>query len=90
MRIAHKGLRRFHEHDDARGLNPDHVERIRRILTVLQDAQGPSDADLPSWRLHRLRGDMHGQWSVRVSGNWRIVFRFEGTEAVSVDLVDYH
>ena len=54
MRIAHKGLRRFHEHDDARGLNPDHVERIRRILTVLQDAQGPSDADLPGWRLHRV------------------------------------
>ena len=90
MKIARKGLRRFHEHDDARGLNPAHVERIRRILTVLQDAQGPSNVDLPGWRLHRLHGDMHGQWSIRVSGNWRIVFRFEGTEAVSVDLVDYH
>ena len=90
MRIAHKGLRRFHEHDDARGLNPDHVERIRRILTVLQDAQKPSDAGLPGWRLHRLSGDRHGQWSVRVSGKWRIVFRFEGTEAVGVDLVNYH
>ena len=66
MRIAHKGLRRFHEHDDARGLNPAQVERIRRVLTVLQDAQGPSDTDLPGWRLHRLRGDRHGQWSVRV------------------------
>ena len=46
--------------------------------------------DLPGARLHPLSGERAGQWSVRVSGNWRIVFRFEGREAVDVDLVDYH
>ena len=89
MRFAHKELRRFYERDDARGLNAGHVERIRRILTTLQDARSPGNMNLPGWRLHPLKGDREGQWSVRVSGNWRIVFRFEGSEAVDIDLVDY-
>lgn len=46
--------------------------------------------DLPGFRLHPLRGPLRGFWAVRVSGNWRIIFRFEGTNAYSVDLVDYH
>ena len=90
MKFAHKGLRRFHDRDDVRGLNPDHVARIRRILTTLQDARAPSDMNLPGWRLHPLRGERSGRWSVRVSGNWRLVFRFENMEAVDVDLIDYH
>ena len=64
--------------------------RIRRILTALQDARSPRNMDFPGWRLHPLKGDREGQWSVRVSGNRRIVFRFEGGEAVDIDLVDYH
>lgn len=90
MKFAHKGLWRFHDRDDARGLNPGHVARIRRILTTLQDARAPSDMNLPGWRLHPLRWERSGRWSVRVSGNWRIVFRFENLEAVDVDLIDYH
>ncbi len=90
MRFAHKGLRRFYEHDDARGLDANHVERIRRLLTALQDARSPRNMDLPGWRLHRLKGDRRGQWSLRVSGNWRLVFRFESGEAVDIDLIDYH
>ena len=50
----------------------------------------PKSADAPGFRLHPLKGDRAGQWSVRVSGNWRVVFRFEDGEAVDVDLVDYH
>ena len=88
--FAHKELRRFYERDDTRGLNAGHTERIRRILTALQDAQSPHNMNLPGWRLHPLKGDRAGQWSVRVAGNWRIVFRFEGSEAVDIDLVDYH
>lgn len=53
-------------------------------------AERPTDMGLPGYRLHRLRGDKAGQWSVRVSGNWRVVFRFEDGTAVAVDLVDYH
>ena len=66
------------------------VERIRRVLTALQDARSPRNLDLPGWRLHQLKGDRRGQWSGRVSGNWRIVFRFADGEAVDVDLIDYH
>ena len=90
MKFIHKGLRRFAERADARGLNTDHVARIRRVLSALQDAAGPRDMRQPSFRPHPLKGDRDGHWSVRVSGNWRIVFRFEDGEAVDVDLVDYH
>ena len=74
MKIRHKGLRALHERDDRARLPAQLVPRLRRIL----------------FRLHPLKGDRAGQWSVRVSGNWRVVFRFEGGEAVDVDLVDYH
>ena len=64
--------------------------RIRRILFRLQEATHPGSADAPGFRLHPLKGDRAGQWSVRVSGNWRVVFRFEDGEAVDVDLIGYH
>ena len=60
------------------------------MLTALQDARSPRNLDLPGWQLHQLKGDRRGQWSVRVSWNWRIVFRFADGEAVDVDLIDYH
>ncbi len=87
MRIKHAGLRRLFEQDDARRLNPVHV---RRILIDLDVAFLPTEMDRPGYRLHRLQGDRRGDWSVRVSGNWRIVFRFADGEAVDVDLIDYH
>ena len=90
MRIRHRGLRRLYESDDARYLNPSHVEKIRRVLAFLDDARKPADMGQPDFRLHRLRGDRKGSWSVSVSGNWRITFRFESGKAVDVDLEDYH
>lgn len=90
MKITHAGLRRIYKRDDARGVNPNHVLRIRRILAELDDAQKPQDLDWPGFRLHPLTGDLRGFWSVRVSGNWRIVFRFVDKEPVDVNLVDYH
>ena len=70
---------------------PQHLtRRIRRILTERAGAQSAQDMELPGDRLHPLKGDRGGQWSVRVSGNWRIVFRFVEGEAVDVDLIDYH
>jgi len=90
MRIRHKGLRALHEKDDPALLSADLVSRLRRILVRLQDATRPGDADAPGFRPHPLKGDRAGEWSVRVSGNWRVVFRFEGGEVVDVDLVDYH
>ena len=90
MRFAHRGLRALFERDRARGLPPTLVPHIRRILADLEVAKRPRDLDLPGYRLHPLRGDRAGRWSVRVSANWRIVFRFDGAEAVDVELTDYH
>ena len=72
MRIKHKGLRRLYERNDARSLHAAHVTRIRRILYMLRSARQPHDMDQPGFRLHPLRGEYQGHWSVAVSGNWRI------------------
>lgn len=90
MRIAHAGLRRLYERGDARYLNPAHVARIRFALADLDVARSPRDLNRPGYRLHPLKGDRRGYWSVRISGSWRVVFRFVDGEAVDVDLVDYH
>ena len=90
MKIRHKGLRALHERDAAGRLPADLVPRLRRILFRLQEATRPGSADAPGFRLHPLKGARAGHWSVRVSGNWRVVFRFDDGEAVDVDLIDYH
>ncbi len=90
MKIRHTGLRALHERDDRARLPAQQVPRLRRILFRLQEATHPTSPDAPSFRLHPLKGDRTGEWSVRVSGNWRVVFRFDDGEAVDVDLVDYH
>ena len=90
MEFAHKGLRELFERGDARRLNPAHVARIRFVLADLADARRPGDMNRPGYRLHPLKGARRGQWSVRVSGNWRIVFHFVGDAAAGVDLIDYH
>lgn len=88
--FRHRGLKRLYERGDPSRLRADQAERIALALADLDDAQKPQDLNLPGYRLHRLKGDLKGFWSVRVSGNWRIIFRFEGGDAYDVDLVDYH
>ncbi len=90
MRIRHKRLRTLHERDYAARLPAGLAPRFRRILFRLQEATHPGSADAPGFRPHPLKGDRAAEWSVRVSGNWRVVFRFEDGEAVDVDLIDYH
>ena len=90
MKFASAGLRRFYERKDARRLKPEHIERIRLLLAFLDAASDPRGMDQPSFRLHPLKGKLRGFWSVRVSKNWRIIFRFVGNEAVDIDLLDYH
>jgi proteic killer suppression protein len=63
---------------------------LRRILAILETAQVPDDMDLPGYRLHPLQGNRQGTWSVRVSGNWRITFRFSEQNVELVDYEDYH
>lgn len=88
--FRHRGLRRFYEDDDRPELNPQHADKIARILARLDEAKAPHDLDLPGFRLHSLRGDLAGFWSVTVRANWRIIFRFVDSDATDVDLVDYH
>jgi len=91
MRFRHKGLRALAEQDRTDGVPAAMADRLKRILSALDGAQRPGDvATRPGYRLHPLKGDMAGLWSIRVSGNWRVVFGFQDSEAVDVDLVDYH
>ena len=68
----------------------DQVKRLKRILHRLDKAAEPREMDIGGWRLEPLRGDRAGQWSVRVTGNWRVVFRFQDGHATDVEHVDYH
>ncbi len=88
--FSHKGLKLLFEKGDRRRVPPDFVRKVERILARLEEASEVGNMDLPGFRLHPLKGDLAGFWSVTVSGNWRIVFRFESGHACDVDLIDYH
>jgi toxin HigB-1 len=88
--FRHKGLRLHFEADDRSKLRQDQVRRIAIILAALDDAGSVDDLNRPSFRLHPLKGELAGYWSVWVNGNWRIVFKFGDGHATDVDLVDYH
>ena len=90
LNIRHNGLRRFHERGERRRVPPQYADRIRRILTALDEATDPRGMDLTGFGLHPLRGDRANFWAVNVSANWRIVFSFDGENVCDVDLVDYH
>ncbi len=87
--FKHRGLKRLYEDSDGRGIRPDLLETVQEILTVLDGAKSAQDVNLAGYRLHALKGDMKGLWSVTVRANWRIMFRFEG-DAFDVELIDYH
>jgi len=89
-RFRHRGLKRLYERADRSGIRPDLLDRVEEILTLLDAATMPQALDLPGLRLHQLKGDRKGFWSVTVRANWRIVFRFEGGHAFDVELIDYH
>jgi proteic killer suppression protein len=88
--FKHRGLKRLYERGDRRGIRPDLVDTVQEILTVLDDADTPQALNLPGYRLHQLKGDLKGFWAVTVRANWRIMFRFERTDAFDVELTDYH
>lgn len=87
--FRHRGLKYLYQGDPSK-VRADQVRRIADVLSHLDRAQRPPDLDLPGYRLHALKGDLKGMWSVTISGNWRIVFRLVDGDAFDVDLVDYH
>ena len=88
--FQHKGLRIYYERGDASKLQPQHVQKIRLILSRLDAATNPEMMKVPGYDLHKLSGDLKDFWSVKVDKNYRIIFRFNGENAVDVNYLDYH
>ena len=86
----HKGLKRFAETGSKAGIQPMHAARLRRLLTALDVANQPGDMDAPGSNLHPLKAGLTGHWSLKVSGNWRLTFSFDGEDVILVDYQDYH
>lgn len=88
--FKHKGLERFFQTGITKGIQPNHTAKLRRILSALNSASETQDMDLPSYGLHKLKGDKSDFWSVSVNGNWRVIFQFENGNAYVVNYLDYH
>lgn len=88
--FRHKGLEKFFKAGSKAGIQAAHAGKLRIQLTALAYATDPGDMNAPGWRLHRLSGDRAKFYAVSVSGNWRLVFRFDGQDAIDVDYLDYH
>ena len=88
--FKHRGLKRLYERGDRSGIRPDLLDMVEDILARLDEADTPQALNLPGYRLHPLKGDLKGFWSVTVRANWRIIFRFQDADAFDVELSDYH
>jgi proteic killer suppression protein len=88
--FQHKGLQLFFETGSKAGIQASHANRLARQLARLNEAGSWEDMNLPGWRLHLLQGRLIGHYSVLVSGNWRLTFRFEEKDAILVNYLDYH
>ncbi|MEX8548747.1 MAG: type II toxin-antitoxin system RelE/ParE family toxin [Mucilaginibacter sp.] len=90
LNIRHKGLKLYFEKGDASKLQPQHVNKIRLILTRLEAAKTLSDLNVPGYGLHQLTGGLKNHWAIKVDKNFRIVFQFVGEDVQEVDYLDYH
>jgi proteic killer suppression protein len=89
-KILHKGLKKFYQTGSASGVQPAHKRRLQLILARLDASHKPEDMNLPGFDFHPLIGELKGYYSVSVNKNWRILFKFEGVDAIDVDYKDYH
>jgi len=88
--FRHRGVKKFFEEGTKASIQPKHEGRLRIMLTTLNLASTPLDMNRNGWDWHALKGDFKGHWSVSVNGNWRLIFAFEGEDAILVDYLDYH
>jgi len=88
--FAHKRMERFFSYGEKTGLPNQYLPRLARLLDRLNSATEPRDMNLPGFGFHELRGNRKGTYSVKVSGNWRLTFRFEAGHAFDINLEDYH
>lgn len=88
--FKHKGLKKLFEDDDRSGVQPKHAEKLLDILDRLDAAIEVEDMRYPGSKLHQLKGNRQSEWSIAVSGNWRVTFEFENGDAYVVNYEDYH
>ncbi len=88
--FKHKGLQTYYETGSRKGIQPNHASKLRMQLAALDTAHCIEDLDIPGYRLHQLKGDLKGLWSVTVNGNWRITFEFTDSNVYIVNYEDYH
>ena len=88
--FRHAGLEKFFRTGSKAGIQPAHAKRLNLQLTALHAASQPEDMAVPGWKLHPLGRELAGHWSVWGNGNWRLTFRFNGTDAEIVNYQDYH
>ncbi|MDN5790272.1 MAG: type II toxin-antitoxin system RelE/ParE family toxin [Micrococcales bacterium] len=90
LSFRHKGLEQLYGDGTKKGVQVSHVPKLLRVLSALDVAQGPDDLAIPSFRTHRLKGDLAEHYSIWVNGNWRITLRFIDSDVELVDYQDYH
>ena len=93
IKFRHKGLLRLYTEGNAKGVSASHLDKVGKVFLALETALTLEQVGrFPGWKLHPLKGDMKGYWSLTVTGNWRIVFRYDETAntASDIDLIDYH
>ena len=88
--FRHAGLEKFFKTGSKAGIQPAHAKKLRLQLEALNRARVPRDMGITAWHLHPLSGELAGHWAVKVNGNWRMIFAFDGEDAILVDYLDYH
>lgn len=88
--FRHRGIEAYFKTGSKAGIIPAHAKKLKLQLFALNNAKKPRDMGASGWELHPLSAEMKGHWAVKVSGNWRLTFVFEGEDAVLVDYQDYH
>lgn len=88
--FQHKGLRKFYEIGSKQGIVSAHETKLQMVLAALDIAEASEELDLPAFSLHSLKGDLKDYWSIKVNGNWRVIFRFKGNDVELLDYLDYH
>ena len=88
--FKHKGLKRLFETGYTSGINPQQIERLRKIVALLETSENIDDMDLPGLNLHKLKERRKNTLAVKVSGNWRVTFKLKSGDVLEVNYEDYH